>query len=352
MERLASLIPRHATGLESGVTVLTPAAGARLLFLEPAGPELRNDLPAAAAWVARNRPALEHLLGFHGAIILRGFPAATSQDFAALIGAFRDFDGDYTGGATPRDRIAGNVYEATRADAERTLRMHQEMAYLPRHPDMLAFFCRIPAQEGGETTVADMREFTAAAPASLIREIEARGIRYVRNFRAPDTAETFVDPIFPGYHKTWEQAFYTADKARIEGFCRRNGLDFAWDGDGSLTIVHTAPGFVTHPASGERIWFNTITSQLPNEALYGAKWPAFQDWYRDRPKPYDVRFGDGSPIDTGFIPELNRTMEGLVRGFAWQTGDVMLLDNVVSAHGRQPYSGDRDVQVILLSRGG
>ncbi|MGE1070901.1 TauD/TfdA family dioxygenase [Pantoea agglomerans] len=34
--------------------------------------------------------------------------------------------------------------------------------------------------------------------------------------------------------------------------------------------------------------------------------------------------------------------------FDWRAGDVMLVENRITAHGRRPFNGPRDVQVMLF----
>jgi len=34
--------------------------------------------------------------------------------------------------------------------------------------------------------------------------------------------------------------------------------------------------------------------------------------------------------------------------FRWQAGDVMLVENRLTGHGRNPFAGARDVQVMLF----
>ena len=35
----------------------------------------------------------------------------------------------------------------------------------------------------------------------------------------------------------------------------------------------------------------------------------------------------------------------------WQNGDILMIDNILTFHGRNPYTGHRDVQVALLEEG-
>src|SRR3546814_5337136 len=60
------------------------------------------------------------------------------------------------------------------------------MAYLPRWPRKLAFYCRQPPATGGETIIADVRRFEQLVDGRMRDEIAANGVLYVRNFRSEE----------------------------------------------------------------------------------------------------------------------------------------------------------------------
>ena len=39
--------------------------------------------------------------------------------------------------------------------------------------------------------------------------------------------------------------------------------------------------------------------------------------------------------------------QGLGFGVAWQPGDILILDNILTAHGRNAYTGDRQLLVAM-----
>jgi hypothetical protein len=65
-------------------------------------------------------------------------------------------------------------------------------------------------------------------------------------------------------------------------------------------------------------------------------------------QPNLTTYGDGSPVDDDDLDDLYMTFDGLTQSVRWQDGDLMLVDNLATAHGRNPYEGERDLQVALL----
>src|SRR6185436_13242198 len=96
----------------------------------------------------------------------------------------------------------------------------------------------------------------------------------------------------------------------------------------------------THAITGQSVWFNQIATQHANRTGMGDRWAAFEAQYRGRPKPYDVLFGDGEPIPEEEVLAIYPLLESVTVAFPWQAGDVMLVDNVNTAHGRNPYAGE------------
>ena len=65
-------------------------------------------------------------------------------------------------------------------------------------------------------------------------------------------------------------------------------------------------------------------------------------------RPYSVSFANGDPVTEEDYLAVRDIFERRKIAFAWCPGDVMLLDNKLTAHGRHPFSGERDVQVMLF----
>jgi alpha-ketoglutarate-dependent taurine dioxygenase len=320
------------------------------LVIEPLAERLRT-LPGFIAWLRANRPAIDELLVKHGGIVFRGFPLRGSADFNAFAEAFEPFAGNYQGGATPRNQITGRVYEATQLSRRTKIKLHQEMAYIERGPRKIAFFCQRPADVGGETIFADMREVTREIPLALRERLEAHGVIGVRNFEAPssDGQERAVEA-HPDL-RSWKFAFYTDDKADVEAQCRAKGMEPIWREDGGLAVRNHMRGMVEHPATGERVYRSTLhtdggrdlVDNLPEEARLRV-----EEMFARQTLKTGFYLGDGSTLTREELGSLQSAFEQCELAWPWQAGDVMILDNLLMAHGRNPYQGARDVQVALL----
>jgi hypothetical protein len=313
---------------------------------------LASDLTAFFRWLTEQRSALDALLLEHGGIVFRGSPVNSSVEFsqfAQLLGPYR---GNYSGGASARAKIVDNVMEATRLAKEIKIPLHQEMCYLRDYPGRIAFYCVTPAAKGGETITADMRRFTQELPAAIRRKLESTGISVVRNFAAPaqDGCEQTED--HPD-QRSWKFAFYADTREAVEATCEDKGMEAIWNDDGSLTVRNTFAAFTRHPATGELIYRNV--AHVDPGAGFSANLPEAR---RRRVEAMLARqalrtgyyFGDGSPIGTGESAQLRALFDRLELSWAWRAGDIMLLDNLLMAHGRNSFEGEfRDVQVALLA---
>jgi hypothetical protein len=61
--------------------------------------------------------------------------------------------------------------------------------------------------------------------------------------------------------------------------------------------------------------------------------------------PRNAFYGDGTPIDDADLEGIRAAYEKEIVVFRWQEGDVLLLDNMLAAHGRKPYRGPRQIVV-------
>ena len=316
------------------------------LIVRPRDPRLATDIDAFVDWFHAGKNHFDRLASVHGALLLRGFPLRETQDFQRAMERYPLNNLGYTAGYVPRRQLAERVFESTQAPRQHALRLHQEMSYLPSFPRMLSFFSRRSASVGGETPLADCRELERRLPRRLWEGVKARGVRYERNYAAPGSQADRT--VYIG--KSWTAAFGTEDPAQAEALCRSMGLEPVWRDDGSLSTLYSAPGFVQHPLTGETVWFNQIGPQnLHRRSLGEARWRAL---VADRPAGSylhsNATYGDGEDIDEEDLDALFDAFEDLAVTIRWRDGDLMLIDNILTAHGRNPYEGERDVQVALL----
>jgi hypothetical protein len=255
----------------------------------------------------------------------------------------------YTGGGTPRAAVAGKVFESTRVDERYSIRLHQEMSYLPHFPYKLAFYSKVPAATGGATSICDIRKVEALAPAALIDEVRRRGVMYRRNFRDGNVPTDGWNPVIAAIHRSWQDSFGTRDKAEAQAMAESMGLEWSWLADGSLQTTYVNSGFVVHPVTRQEHWFNQINQYTTTDA--DAIWPAFVEQYGEGHSYSEVLYGDGERIPLEYVHELRRANFLATVDEPWQAGEVMLIDNVLCCHGRQPYTGKRETLVQLFGSG-
>ncbi len=296
-------------------------------------------------------PALIEALRGHGALLLRGFDIANADDFARLVALFPGQAIDYVGGAVSRTRINNIVFTSTELTRIAKIQLHNELAYQRDYPDLVLFYCQQPAARGGETIIADCRRILRDLDPALREKFLRTGVRYVRTFqeRRP-LRERFKQIVLLYHHLTWQAAFNTESREAAGQKCRERGMTYDWRPNGDLQVIDQLPAIVDHPHTGEPSWFNQVVIQHFNRRNYGAIVYGFRRLvYRDPSGlPNQVFFGDGSEISRDEIHHIMDITERHTVTFPWQAGDVLVLDNRLAAHGRNPYRGDRKVYVAML----
>ncbi|WP_157667644.1 TauD/TfdA family dioxygenase [Comamonas serinivorans] len=335
------LLDASALGLDARVRCHEREPGQAPLFIECADDGLR-DRAAFRAWFAQVRPIIDALIVRHGTVVLRGFPIAETDDFAALVAEFPKFTGDYAGGRAPRSAVKGDVMEATRLEASVQLALHSEMAYMRDYPRRLAFFARRIAARGGETTIGDMRTLVAGLPQAAVAKLHAHKTRMATNYGPKSDA---LQPTYAHMDlRGWNHAFFTDDPQDVERLCAHKGLTPIWNPDGSLTLLTPLDPFVSHPQTGQLLYRSVIhmRPQSQSDALS-------RQIRATQQHPTGATLGTGESLSAEELHQIDTACAARTVHWRWQAGDVMLVDNLQVWHGRNPYEGERETQVALLN---
>lgn len=65
--------------------------------------------------------------------------------------------------------------------------------------------------------------------------------------------------------------------------------------------------------------------------------------FREEDLPLNAYYGDGSQIEDDVLDEIRDAYQQEKVVFTWQEGDILMLDNMLMAHGRTPFVGARKV---------
>ena len=300
------------------------------LVIEPAAEDA--DL---IAWAESEREFIETALLKHGAILFRGFnieSVARYQQFASTITPELV---NYIEGSSPRIKVSDKVYTSTEYPREFAISMHNELSYAHKCPGKLFFFCVEAPQQGGETPIADCRRFFQLLDPAIKERFIRKGVKYTRNLHGHS-----------GAGLSWQAVFETEDKTFVEDYCRAANIDFKWKDDGGLWTSQVRPSVISHPKTGEPVWFNQADQWHPSNLgpeLAKELWSVSTE----AELPINAYYGDDSPIETETLDEIRELFQQVKIAFRWQQGDILLIDNILVAHGRRPFAGPRKIVVAM-----
>ncbi len=283
-------------------------------------------------WARNNKQTIESLLLQHKALLFRNFSVNTVTQFQDLIQATSSGELlEYRDRSSPRHEVSGKIYTSTDYPAEQRIFLHNEGTYWLTWPLKIYFGCLKGASQGGETPIADCRNVFQRIHPEIRERFIQKQVLYVRNYN-------------DGFGLTWQTVFQTTDKAVVEEYCYRNAIEFEWKEGNRLKTRFCRPAVATHPKTGEMTWFNHaaffhVSTLEPTirEALLAE--------FKPEDLPNNTYYGDGSLIEPSVLDELRTAYQQEKITFPWQEGDVLMLDNMSIAHGRESFVGSRKVLV-------
>ncbi|MEU4621979.1 TauD/TfdA family dioxygenase [Actinoplanes sp. NPDC023801] len=317
----------QASGTEPVTFGFLPEAPSTPAVITPAGTGV--DLPG---WLRAHGEAVEARLLRHGAVLLRGFHGGSVEKFeqaaSALCGTlFREY------GDLPREGESDQVYKSTPYPQDLSILFHNESSHLPQWPMRQFFSCIVAPQSGGQTPIVDCRTVLDRMRPELAEQFATKKLLYVRNF---------ID----GVDVSWSRFFGTEDRAEVERRCAEEGTDFEWTPEGGLRTSRQAAAVLHHPVTGEAVFFNQLALHHPS-ALDPETRASLLEICGEQGMPRNVFWGDGTTIDDAVVTEVRDLMDREAVAFSWQEGDILVIDNMLVAHSRSPFTGPRKIVVAL-----
>jgi hypothetical protein len=297
--------------------------------------EINTGNNSPLVWAEENKKDVDSFLTTSGALLIRGLNISNSNEFGQVLKILFGEDlANYTYRSTPRTEINSKVYTATEYPASEVIPQHNENAYSNAWPMRIGFICLIPAAKMGNTPISDSRVVYNEIPKEIREEFERKKIMYVRNYSDMDLP--------------WQEVFQTDTKAEVEKFCKENRLEYEWTANG-LRTKQVNQAFILHPVTKEKLWFNQAhlfhASSLDKELQEGLIELLGEEYL-----PRNTFFGDGTPIDLAALTVIRDVYERTKFTFDWKKQDLLLLDNMLYTHGREPYEGTRQVLVGMARK--
>src|SRR5262245_37436560 len=189
-----------------------------------------------------------------GAVLFRGFPLRSAEDFDAFVAAFDlpNFPYDESLSNAVRVNKTPRVFTANEAPPSVTILLHHEMAQTPMYPSRLFFFCEQPAAEGGATPLcrSDVlwNRLSARCPV-FAQNCEAKGLKYTNVMPAEN------DP-HSGMGRSWQSTLRATTREQAEDRLRTLGYSFEWQADGCIKATTPVLPAVYKFPDGRKSFFN------------------------------------------------------------------------------------------------
>lgn len=292
----------------------------------------KNEIRLSVASAQLRELADLHLLDC-GAMLFRGFDVLSVEEFQQFAADFGHPLLSYEFASTPRTQVAEGIYTSTEYPPHQAIPLHNEQSYTRDWPMKIWFYSAVAAQSGGATPIADSRKIYQSIAPGIRDRFANRGLMYVRNYGS-------------GLDVPWNQVFNTDDRAVVERYCQQHDIACEWKADGELRTYQICQATARHPRTHEMVWFNQA-HLFHISALEPALRETLLDIVAEEDLPRNVYYGDGKPIEDAILDEVRAVLDAHKVAFPWQQGDVLMLDNMLTAHAREPFKGPRRVVVAM-----
>ena len=292
-----------------------------------------NNLKSTQDWLKENKIFIELKLEEHGAIIFKDLPVKTAEDFDQFVSTFNYDTFTYEESLSNAVRInkTDKVFTANEAPREVEIFLHHEMAQTPTYPKNIFFFCKSASETGGETPLCrsdQLYEALLKADKALVESFEKFGVIY-------NSIMSSVDELISGQGRSWQKTLGVSSKNDAEAKLSKLGYSWNWIEDDNLSVTTKTLQATKELGNGQKSFFNQVIA-------------ASLGWKKNSENQIaPVRFGNGEEIKESYIELISELAQSLTLLRSWQDHDILLIDNYRVMHGRKPFAGNKNREVLV-----
>ena len=292
-----------------------------------------NNLKSTQDWLKENKIFIELKLEEHGAIIFKDLPVKTAEDFDQFVSTFNYDTFTYEESLSNAVRInkTDKVFTANEAPREVEIFLHHEMAQTPTYPKNIFFFCKSASETGGETPLCrsdQLYEALLKADKALVESFEKFGVIY-------NSIMSSVDELISGQGRSWQKTLGVSSKNDAEEKLSKLGYSWNWIEDDNLSVTTKTLQATKELGNGQKSFFNQVIA-------------ASLGWKKNSENQIaPVRFGNGEEIKESYIELISELAQSLTLLRSWQDHDILLIDNYRVMHGRKPFAGNKNREVLV-----
>ena len=292
-----------------------------------------NNLKSTQDWLKENKIFIELKLEEHGAIIFKDLPVKTAEDFDQFVSTFNYDTFTYEESLSNAVRInkTDKVFTANEAPREVEIFLHHEMAQTPTYPKNIFFFCKSASETGGETPLCrsdQLYEALLKADKALVESFEKFGVIY-------NSIMSSGDELISGQGRSWQKTLGVSSKNDAEEKLSKLGYSWNWIEDDNLSVTTKTLQATKELGNGQKSFFNQVIA-------------ASLGWKKNSENQIvPVRFGNGEEIKESYIELISELAQSLTLLRSWQDHDILLIDNYRVMHGRKPFAGNKNREVLV-----
>ncbi len=292
-----------------------------------------NNIKSTQDWLKENKIFIELKLEEHGAIIFKDLPVKTAEDFDQFVSSFNYDTFIYEESLSNAVRInkTNKVFTANEAPREVEIFLHHEMAQTPTYPKNIFFFCKSASETGGETPLCrsdHLYEALLKEDKTLIESFEKFGVIY-------NSIMSSGDELLSGQGRSWQKTLGVSSKNDAEAKLSELGYSWNWIEGDNLSVTTKPLKATKELKDGKKSFFNQVIA-------------ASLGWKKSSKNQISpVRFGNDQEIDQSAIEHISELAQSLTLLRSWQDNDILLIDNYRVMHGRKPFSGNKNREVLV-----